>query len=196
MATGPSRPCASTSNLWTVTSPCKWRKEPLKIERGQSPIHPLSPICNMIGQKQCKKCLEWKLTTCFHTRQGSKDGLRAECKACIAEYKHQHALLIQADPERRRRRNEYQRNLMARLPRRIRKARPEYMRRYYQTHKHVYRAHNAAYEAQKRGRLVNPGACEWCAVKSAALEKHHADYSKPSEVTWLCHACHVSTRIK
>jgi hypothetical protein len=40
---------------------------------------------------------------------------------------------------------------------------------------------------QRRGKLV-PKPCEDCG--SEKVEKHHADYSKPIDVTWLCRRCH------
>jgi hypothetical protein len=37
--------------------------------------------------------------------------------------------------------------------------------------------------------LVRPDACERCGAEGA-VEGHHADYSKPLEVEWLCRSCH------
>ena len=45
-----------------------------------------------------------------------------------------------------------------------------------------------AYVAAKK-QLAKPGACERCG-KVGKLLGHHADYSKPLEVQWLCHVCH------
>lgn len=49
------------------------------------------------------------------------------------------------------------------------------------------RARNVANTAQKAGRLV-PEPCADCG--SDRVEKHHEDYDKPEEVTWLCRLCH------
>jgi hypothetical protein len=42
---------------------------------------------------------------------------------------------------------------------------------------------------QRRGKL-KPRPCRRCGSKKA--EKHHEDYSKPLEVTWLCRPCHTA----
>jgi len=42
---------------------------------------------------------------------------------------------------------------------------------------------------QRRGKL-KPQPCEDCGGDK--VEKHHADYSKPLAVTWLCRRCHLS----
>ena len=44
--------------------------------------------------------------------------------------------------------------------------------------------------AIQSGKLIKLGYCEVCGVKGERLEGHHADYSKPLEVTWLCNLCH------
>jgi hypothetical protein len=48
------------------------------------------------------------------------------------------------------------------------------------------RARERAYDNLQRGRPPRP--CESCGGAGAQL--HHADYSKPLEVRWLCAQCH------
>lgn len=43
--------------------------------------------------------------------------------------------------------------------------------------------------AIKAGKLVRPGSCSDCGIKTTPVAHHH-DYSKPLDVTWLCHNCH------
>lgn len=44
----------------------------------------------------------------------------------------------------------------------------------------------------KRGKIER-GPCEDCGVapEDDTVEMHHADYSKPLEITWLCRDCHL-----
>ena len=51
-------------------------------------------------------------------------------------------------------------------------------------------ARKKALYAVKIGRLI-PKPCEVCGESS--VEKHHTDYSRPLDVTWLCSAHHKAT---
>lgn len=46
--------------------------------------------------------------------------------------------------------------------------------------------------AIRTGRLTKPSTCSACGnpTQSERLHAHHADYSKPLEVEWLCWSCH------
>lgn len=50
-------------------------------------------------------------------------------------------------------------------------------------------ARSIANVAVKRGKLTRK-PCSECGAETA--EKHHHDYSKPLEVTWLCRPCHMA----
>ncbi len=50
----------------------------------------------------------------------------------------------------------------------------------------AYRIYKAAL---KSGDLVRPDKCEEC-DKACVPDGHHSDYSKPTEVAWLCRDCH------
>lgn len=54
-------------------------------------------------------------------------------------------------------------------------------------------AWRAVQEAVRTGELMVPDACERCG-SDGPLDAHHADYSKPLEVEWLCKPCHGTTR--
>ena len=46
-------------------------------------------------------------------------------------------------------------------------------------------------DAIRRGKLIKPDACSRCG-KTGRIHGHHPDYSKPLEVMWLCHGCHIA----
>jgi hypothetical protein len=45
-------------------------------------------------------------------------------------------------------------------------------------------------QARIKGLIKVPEHCEKCGAWSTKLDGHHADYSKPLEVVWLCRRCH------
>lgn len=45
--------------------------------------------------------------------------------------------------------------------------------------------------AIRAGKVERPGACQRCGVAPSRIEAHHADYSKPLDVEWLCKPCHA-----
>ena len=78
-----------------------------------------------------------------------------------------------------------------------RKANPEKYRamcrrgskRYREKFPERYKARRKSYYAVHSGKLSRPTTCSWCR-KECKPEGHHADYSKPLEVKWLCGKCH------
>ena len=51
------------------------------------------------------------------------------------------------------------------------------------------KARGALGAAVRQGRIA-PSCCEKCGASKA--EAHHEDYSKPFDVAWLCHKCHIA----
>ena len=64
-------------------------------------------------------------------------------------------------------------------------------KRWNERHPEGYRAHNAANNAIRDGKIERKWNCEKCGSPEY-LHKHHHDYSKPLYVTWLCARCHAS----
>lgn len=64
-------------------------------------------------------------------------------------------------------------------------------------------AHSRVQRALKSGKLVRPDRCERCGAADvrlrdgrSGLHAHHADYSRPLDVEWLCVTCHLGVRGK
>lgn len=65
-------------------------------------------------------------------------------------------------------------------------------------HPEKERARSAVSHAIKHGRLRRPEICPNCgepagvdAIGRSLMQAHHADYSRPLEVEWLCQKCHI-----
>lgn len=56
--------------------------------------------------------------------------------------------------------------------------------------RHKTKAHRLVASAIKSGMLVKPELCDQCNANDSRLHAHHADYSKPLDVVWLCNSCH------
>lgn len=56
------------------------------------------------------------------------------------------------------------------------------------------KAHLEVRYALKYGRMTRPDTCSDCG-KSCTPDAHHADYSKPLEVKWVCRRCHMDIHV-
>lgn len=63
-------------------------------------------------------------------------------------------------------------------------------KRYRDANPEKTRAHWRVKDALNAGRLTRPATCERCGITTTRLDAHHADYSRPLAVEWLCTACH------
>lgn len=111
--------------------------------------------------KSCSRCHAFKTLAEFDHSRASRDGRHHRCKQC--------------DRERDR-----QRLANGSLSRSN--------RRWQAHHPAAVKAHRILQAAVRRGE-VQRGPCVACGKPSA--HGHHDNYSKPLDVTWLCHACHV-----
>ena len=99
-----------------------------------------------------------------------------------ARSRQQHAEIM-ADPELRKKERARHRDKERRH--RARRKAPDPIRR---------AARVAVSNAIRDGRLIKPKACQRCGNTQERIEAHHADYSKPLQVEWLCSLCHGTTR--
>lgn len=61
-----------------------------------------------------------------------------------------------------------------------------YQNKYRKVHPEKYKARNTLNNALRDGKVFK----KHCLCGSEKVQAHHADYSKPLEVTWVCFACH------
>lgn len=132
--------------------------------------------------KSCFKCDQVKPLSEFYRHPRMADGHLNKCKACAKRDSTQHR---NDNLERVR---SYDRRRGARQP-------PEYLAAYRHNHPDRQRVNSAVARAVRLGRLIRPDACWYCG-STRQVVGHHADYSRPLAVSWLCQACHVQAHIE
>lgn len=124
----------------------------------------------------CKNCGPLPLLS-FYMNRGKPMG---ECKECVkARVRKHHA-------NNRVKRSEYERRRMQSPQRK--KDRTAACRRHRQRHPLRYKARSMVANAVARG-VLKREPCSGCGT-THRVQAHHADYSKPLEVTWACFRCH------
>lgn len=134
---------------------------------------------NIAQSKKCFKCGEIKTLDCFYKHAKMGDGHINKCKDCTKkdvqkDYRDNHDKKIaydkirQQDPERRKKKLEYQIT--------ARKKDPDKNLARSRVNKNV-----------RAGKLT-PTPCQVCG--EAKTEAHHPDYTKPLKVVWLCRRHH------
>ena len=53
-------------------------------------------------------------------------------------------------------------------------------------------AHSMVKDHVDRGNIIKPSKCPICNSGEHRIEAHHADYSKPLEIVWMCQICHLA----
>lgn len=155
-----------------------------------------------IPTKVCKTCSSRKRIDEFYAHPLMADGRLNFCKECV---KRRVKKRYDENPEKiaayeRERWDRPGRKRKARvILRRSRKLDPERFRRYSRESAARYPERVAARTAVGnaiRDKKLERGPCEDCGKSGknsggrSVVHAHHADYSKPLEVTWLCTRCH------
>lgn len=130
--------------------------------------------------KACPKCGATRFLAEFRRDGKNRDGYSAQCKPCR----------YLSDVAWKRRNPEHVRAYFRRYAKDHLPDRAARLREWRRKNPEKYRAHVVIQCAVARGAIVRPMACEGCGA-AGRLEAHHADYSKPMDVRWLCRGCHV-----
>lgn len=132
--------------------------------------------------KICFKCRRELPLTEFYRHKRMADGHLGKCKACaradVAAYAAEHPEIIRA-----------KKAAWAKTKSGKAVLRRTYLKRRV-THPEQFEANTIVSNAIKLGKLI-PQPCFVCGAAKA--EAHHADYSLPLAVTWLCKKHHVET---
>lgn len=135
--------------------------------------------------KTCFKCKCSKDASEFYGHPKMADRLLGKCKECTrtdVRINYQRNREAYAEYERRRFNDPARKAKVAEYQRARRQKFPE---------KRI--ARQSVGNAIRDGRLVRPPCCQLCGERGR-VQAHHADYSKPLEVEWLCFKCHREHR--
>lgn len=129
--------------------------------------------------KTCTKCRKEKPLEDFNKNKSFRDGLAYECRLCAGasfrDYKARNLASVRAK----------NRAYFLRKPIEERRKQKRGRRDPFKaTSKRLFEA------ALKRREIHKPEACSRCGAV-VRLHGHHADYSKPLLVVWLCQTCHA-----
>jgi hypothetical protein len=170
----------------------------------------VTQVAQEVGRKTCLQCGEGKPLSAFHRSAKSPDGYRSRCAACCCArqraYKNQHADDVRAreraryheNPEKFRSRSRDNRangnGMSAEYFREYLKANPgrrrAYSTRWNDANGEKRRAHSTFWRVFRAFRCVRPETCYACGASGRRIEAHHADYTQPLAVQWLCKPCH------
>lgn len=124
-------------------------------------------------------------------------GVTSRCKEChkacvranraknVDYYREYDAKRFQEDPRVRKRHVRYQKTDAGKES--LNKSR----RKWLEENSDKRAAHTILNNAVRDGRVNKPDCCSRCHAQPERIDGHHADYTKPLDVIWLCRQCHV-----
>ncbi len=132
-------------------------------------------------KKQCCACKELKPLSEFNRGTG-KQGKNAKCRECS---RLANIAWREAHPD-------YWRNGPKPSPESRIAIRRKCERAQRKKFPEKFRARSKLKRAVREGKIHKPDICSQCGLPGET-NGHHADYSKPLDVIWLCRACHDLT---
>lgn len=148
------------------------------------------------GFKVCTKCGRIKPRSEYHNDRCHLSGA-SRCKSCCS-------IKSMSEDDKQKRRELWRITAILRSSkiREYHKNNPqqgtEACRRWWAKNPAKYAAHKKIRDLVKRGKIEKPTHCSMCGKQEIArnIHGHHADYSKPLEVIWVCCNCHRKIHIK
>jgi hypothetical protein len=145
-------------------------------------------------KKTCTCCHQEKRLMDFYNKKNGKFGKHAICKNC---HKGKSAKWKENNPDRVRinqtlykeRLNSQYLDLDSKFTLRLDEKNKEGFERYANTKMRLL-ANNILNYGVRKGYIEKSNICSLCKIE-IDIEGHHDDYSKPLQVTWVCHGCHV-----
>lgn len=130
----------------------------------------------------------------FSRHRLGKDGLRPWCRGCVREYaasnkEHIREYAKEWRDRNRERISEYMAKWRDENRSANRSKNRSAVESWYEKTPGAKKAHREFNAAVKQGLIARPDACSRCG-RVGKVHGHHADYSKPMEVEWLCPICH------
>lgn len=154
---------------------------------------PRKAVCLVDGKKKCSKCGALLPASAFRQDKNMFSGLQSQCKKCDKSYwdERREKNRISINAEARRYYSLHREEGKSRAKKWRNKNteyRASYARKYIEKHPEKRAARIIAWN--KRRALNPPALCSRCGCPSSKIEAHHADYSRPLDITWLCRQCH------
>lgn len=153
--------------------------------RGIPQFHKRRPsqLKNGIEVFRCGSCGRFLPREGFYKNRRTILGLTSACRKCHCKC----SLSARNKAKHRKSNREYSRRARKRDPEKARayeRARPR------RTGPKLL-ARQIVYLAVRIGAITRPPKCSRCGI-TGKITGHHADYSKPLDVQWLCHLCHAA----